>query len=438
MFLVTLTLTGCWQSSESGGNALTGTAEEYTGVVKPLGVSIYQEGTHRLEVNGALKVILMSNQYNLYNFEEAEVAISGPVRDTITGGQRIMNVTQLELIKDAENRVKQTQTFTSGYHSFRFEYPTRWKLVSESQLNISFDLSSDDASDDDTSDDNLFVMNAVVSENGFAQWLRDLSFTGYALDAETLIRVDGRNATRRIYRDTTDTSQQIISISLPIDKTIYHFIFDSRATNDIPADKAAFYNLIDGFTFSLTGKTSTNTSVTTKTETATDSESKITVDTDTLPAVSVSELTVSDSVVSNPNLSSEAVDSWVTKGMTRFESSSLKFGIDVPKAWYYSGFSGVTGVIYRYGFTDYKTYKDSNDDVNLGNAIVTLDIVTGNIEDVKKGNKKQLGSNVAYIDTTGSSVTYYLKRDDNTSFVFKGDVVLQGVMEQMAVSIRVQ
>jgi hypothetical protein len=281
-------------------------------------------------------------------------------------------------------------------------------------------------------------MNAVVSENGFAQWLRDLSFTGYALDAETLIRVDGRNATRRIYRDTTDTSQQIISISLPIDKTIYHFIFDSRATNDIPADKAAFYNLIDGFTFSLTGKTSTNTSVTTKTETATDSESKITVDTDTVPAVSVSELTVSDSVVSNPNLSSEAVDSWVTKGMTRFESSSLKFGIDVPKAWYYSGFSGVTGVIYRYGFTDYKTYKDSNDDVNLGNAIVTLDIVTGNIEDVKKGNKKQLGSNVAYIDTTGSSVTYYLKRDDNTSFVFKGDVVLQGVMEQMAVSIRVQ
>ena len=432
---VVLSVTACDFGGGSNDPQNTGDQEEFTGIIKPLGVSIYQEGSHRLEEEGALKVILQSNTYNLYNFEEAEVKVAGRVRDTVEGSQRIMIVTGLDVLQEADDRIKRTQTYASDYHTFQFEYPPRWKVLNESRSEVNFGRDSDqeDGEDGEEAEEQPFFSVRVAEDvSSFSTWLKSLSFEGFDVDVETLMRVDGRNATRRIYR-SENADNQIISISLPYDEVVFHFVFDSRGTNDLQQDKGAFYDMIDSFSFSALLGTG---SVSEPGDTDADADAADDTDDGGEGTEEKDEDSLGSEVVDNPNLHSEAVDSWVSKGYTTFESSSLGFGIDVPKVWYYSGFSGVTGVIYRYGFTDFKTYQASGDDINLGNLIMTVDIVSGSLGDVKKGASKTFGSNPAFLHSSGGNITIYIGRDDHTSFVVKGGEVLRPILEHMAESVR--
>ena len=439
VFGVSFLLVGCFQGgTDSTGDKNLGELQELTGVIKPLGVSIYQEGTHRLEKDSSLVAILESRKFNLSQFEESEVAVSGKVRDVKEGSQEIMDVEDLVVLAESDERIKKTRTYVSSYHSYRFEYLPVWPEYEESKKAISFQNEEIEMP--------FFNLETITTTDDFADWLKDIAFDEFTFDVETLIRVGDKNATRRIYRDKDDN--QIISVSLPYENKIYHFIFDSRWTDDLQRDKGAFYDLIDSFSFSLLiGDVSErsersegdeqeeqekeeDSEDTEDTEDTEDSE-----DTEDTEDTEDSEDTSSEDTGSE-EISSEDVDSALEKGFTRFTSSSLKFGIDIPKSWYYSGFSGVTGAIYRYGFTDYKTYRESGDDINLGNLIAMLDIVSGELSEVKKGAMSKLGSHTVYISEIGDSVSIYLERDDSTSFVMKGDSVLRPILEKMVESIR--
>src|SRR5690606_28555204 len=75
--------------------------KQYEGVVKLLGISIYGEGTHRLEKDDKLVLILESDKINLPDFEGKEVKVRGFIRDTVEGGQKIMEVAYIEPIAEA-------------------------------------------------------------------------------------------------------------------------------------------------------------------------------------------------------------------------------------------------------------------------------------------------------------------------------------------------
>jgi hypothetical protein len=420
VFGASFLLVGCLQGgSGSTGNGNSGELQELIGVVRPLGVSIYQEGTHRLEKDNTMLAILESRKFNLSQFEGSEVEISGKVRDTIEGSQKIMDVEDLTVLSEADERTKKTRTYVSSYHSYRFEYLPSWPEYEESKKLVSFQGEEVELP--------FFKLETVDTEESFSNWLNDLSFEGFTFDVETLIRVGDKNATRRIYRDIDDN--QIISVSLPEEEIIYHFVFDSRWVDDLQRDKGAYYDLIDSFSFSLLiGDVATEESEDDEEAVVEDEEDEITEDT---------EEEVSEEETAPEEISSEDVDTALNKGFTTFTSSSLKFSIGIPKSWYYSGFSGVTGAIYRYGFTDYKTYRESGDDINLGNLIAMLDILSGDLDEVKKGTMSKLGSHTVYISESGDNVAIYLKRDDSTSFVMKGAKVLQPILEEMVTSIRV-
>lgn len=427
VFLVATGIYGCG----GGGGTSEGSGEwrEVTGVVKPLGVTIYQEGTHRLEKDNVLLLILESRKFALAQFEEAEVTVSGVVRDTKQGGQKIMDVEDLNVLVAADERVKRTYTYISPIVPFRFEYPPVWPKYEDFENGVRFSHEGKTKP--------FFSVTTEAIGDGFVEWLKTLSFEGYSLDAETLMRVDGKNATRRIYRSDDN---QIISVSLPFEGRVYHFLFDGRWTLDLQAEKAAFYNLIDSFVFSAqTGDSSTGASTETTNATTANTEKpqEPTTENPVSATTGGAEVTTPD-VAASGFLTSEEITKTIEKGFTTFTSSSLKFSIDIPKSWYYSGFSGVTGAIYRYGFTDYKTYQDSGDDINLGNLIASLDIVTGSLNEVKRGVLSKFGDNAVYVYSSDQNIHMYVTRDDVTTFVLKGSKTLQPILEKMAGSLKVQ
>jgi len=76
----------------------------YTGIVRPAGISIYQQGSHRLVLEDQRFVLLESDSASLdlngYVGEEAEVF--GAVRPTVEEGGMIMRVESIKLIKEEE------------------------------------------------------------------------------------------------------------------------------------------------------------------------------------------------------------------------------------------------------------------------------------------------------------------------------------------------
>lgn len=426
-FAAPILVAGCG----SGGNSDSATSEwkELTGVIKPLGVSIYQEGTHRLEKNNALVAILESSRLNLLQYEEAEVQVAGEVRSVKQGPQQIMDVRELAVITEADSRIKRTHTYVSPYYSYRFEYMPSWSEYTESKESVLFEYEEKDYP--------VFTLQTIKTDESFASWLKSISFKGFAFDVETLIRVDGKNATRRIYRSGDD---QIISVSLPLEKFIYHFLFDSRGALDAQEDKSNFYDLIDSFSFSpLVGENATSSTVSKEEDKKKDENSVVGNEKEPAAVEVVDEnKKESEKVAAGTNITSDEVQSALEKGFTRFTSSSLKFSIDIPKSWYYSGFSGVTGAIYRYGFTDYKTYQESGDDINLGNLIAMLDIVSGGLDEVKKGSLTQIGSHKVYVASSSDQIQMYFRRDDSTTFVMKGNKALESILSKMVESIRAE
>ena len=141
VFSVSFLLVGCFQGGGgSTGNEDLGELQELVGVIKPLGVSIYQEGTHRLEKDNTLVAILESYKFDLSQFEESEVSVSGKVRDVKQGSQKIMSVEDLVVLAESDERVKKTRTYVSSYYSHRFEYLPTWPEYEESKKAVSFML----------------------------------------------------------------------------------------------------------------------------------------------------------------------------------------------------------------------------------------------------------------------------------------------------------
>jgi|TARA_Y100000310_G_scaffold295896_1_gene327673 hypothetical protein len=70
----------------------------YTGVVQPAGISVYQQGSHRLVLPGGKFVLLESEDLDLNGYVDEEVQIFGALRPTVEAGGMIMRVEKIELV----------------------------------------------------------------------------------------------------------------------------------------------------------------------------------------------------------------------------------------------------------------------------------------------------------------------------------------------------
>ena len=160
--------------------------EKRTGIVRTLGVSIYQEGTHRFERNGKLAGLLepASSAIDLDDFLDEEVEVEGIVSSTIEGNLEIIKVIAITPIKadDEESDVIGYQNYADSQFGFTVKYPGKL-TAKETRRGVQFaDVKSEEK-----------IVEVVVLENKLKQdlseWLVDNY--GYANSDLTQVSVAG-------------------------------------------------------------------------------------------------------------------------------------------------------------------------------------------------------------------------------------------------------
>ena len=76
----------------------------YEGIVRPSGISIYMQGTHRLETEMETVLLLESETVDLETYAGKEVRVSGSVRPTVEEGGMIMRVERVEVKNEKETK----------------------------------------------------------------------------------------------------------------------------------------------------------------------------------------------------------------------------------------------------------------------------------------------------------------------------------------------
>lgn len=85
-------------SSSSSESVLETRNVSFTGTVRPAGISIYMEGTHRLELSDGRFILLASEAVDLNGYVNEQVEVTGTVRPTVEEGGTIMRVEQIRLM----------------------------------------------------------------------------------------------------------------------------------------------------------------------------------------------------------------------------------------------------------------------------------------------------------------------------------------------------
>ena len=72
----------------------------YQGIVQKAGMSVYMQGTHRLELSDGRVVLLESQELDLNRYVNKKVAVLGAVRPTVEDSGMIMRVEQITLLQE--------------------------------------------------------------------------------------------------------------------------------------------------------------------------------------------------------------------------------------------------------------------------------------------------------------------------------------------------
>src|SRR3989338_1256723 len=86
-------ISGSTEASDSstGDSAIRETKNViYQGIVKPAGISIYQQGTHRLLLPDGRFILLESSSVDLNGYVDEQVELLGALRPTVEGAGTIM------------------------------------------------------------------------------------------------------------------------------------------------------------------------------------------------------------------------------------------------------------------------------------------------------------------------------------------------------------
>ncbi|MCF7844733.1 MAG: hypothetical protein K9M03_02810 [Kiritimatiellales bacterium] len=75
----------------------------YQGIVKPSGISIYMQGSHRLQLEDGKFILLESDTVDLNGYVNEKVELLGALRPTVEAGGMIMRVEQASLVVEDES-----------------------------------------------------------------------------------------------------------------------------------------------------------------------------------------------------------------------------------------------------------------------------------------------------------------------------------------------
>lgn len=88
----------------------------YKGTVQPAGISIYMEGTHRLELDSEKFILLESDDVDLNGYVGEEVEVHGSVRPTVEADAVIMNVNRITLESKSSDASSSSSLSSDSVH----------------------------------------------------------------------------------------------------------------------------------------------------------------------------------------------------------------------------------------------------------------------------------------------------------------------------------
>jgi hypothetical protein len=349
--------------------------QKLSGVVRPLGVSIYQEGTHRLEKDNKLQLLLESKVLELADFEQQEVEVEGVVRSTVEGNQKIMEVLKVNLPKLSS---KGRKSFNDVGYDYYFDFPSDWSFEKEVGKVVFYQ----------TGDEEKLPVISVLQhsqiEGTLSEWLKDHEPELATID--TAISIDGASGVRRSYLEKgTDIMKTYVMKGTSI--------FEVRYVGNDETIKRQYLSVIDSFTFERPPEDAIVEDITESNEkNALQGEGDTeegTGDTEEVPntlLLSPEEETSSPSSDDEEDITSTDTDSsgtslnqlqpltqkeiqsTIAKGYSNFEGRSLVF--DYPNDWLFTWLGDG-----HYGFTDYKTASLNDEDITF--EISRLFVIVG-------------------------------------------------------------
>lgn len=317
--------------------------KQYDGAVKVLGVSIYQEGTHRLEKDDRLVVLLESSKLSLADFEGKQVKVRGFVRDTVTGGQRIMDVSTIEIMADSGVKL-----FQEVGYEFSFSYPSEWDLRKE-QDKVTFFRSSDPERKPV-----MIVYQFLAVKDPLEIWLKDRDQNLFY--DETRVKVGELTGIRRTLKNG---EERIVKTYVKGGKNCYEL----RLLSQDEVTKNTYFSIVDFFKTSFSAEAATP--VEPSSSSIPSSEPQPNAKQDTAPA-SVPAETSSSFQSSLAPLSATEISRVFEKGFLTYQGHSLHF--DYPKVWYFSNIGGG-----KYGMTDQKTYQANSNTVTFDVSRIVIE-----------------------------------------------------------------
>ncbi|MFC1655237.1 hypothetical protein ACFL3C_00005 [Patescibacteria group bacterium] len=114
----------------------------------------------------------------------------------------------------------------------------------------------------------------------------------------------------------------------------------------------------------------------------------------------------------------------VKEGYRYFESLPYDFQAQYPTNWYFSGYSGSGDVSHHYGFSD--------DPVEDGNELVSVDIVSGSLP---SGSPISVGAHSGVKVYSGDNVAIYIEREDGKLYKVHGSTGYESYIIDIAASI---
>lgn len=325
--------------------------KQYQGTVKLLGVSIYMEGSHRLEEDDKLIALLESEDINLPDFEGKEVKVRGFVRDTVEGGQKIMDVAFIEIIDEAG-----VKAFSEAGYEFSFSYPADW-IVEKEADKVTWKRKVNEK------EENLMIVyqfeNVKVSlENWLADRDQNLFYE------EKQIKVGSLSGVQRVVKNG---DQEIVKSYVKEGNNAYEI----RLVSQDEVIRNQYFSIVDFFktNFEVDEEELIDEAMEEEEEPIDEEEPSEeptedeameeepaedpTEETDEEPTEEeASDLSFTDL----EPLSQSDIDRVLDRGFSPFEGRSLSF--DYPKVWYFLYLGGG-----KYGFTDSDSYKANEEEV---------------------------------------------------------------------------
>ena len=102
----------------------------YTGIIQPLELDIYQEGTHQLETEDNQIIIIQSQTFNLNRYLEKAVTVKGEFSQNIGNSQSVLNIDSVMVKQEVPGELR---VYENKIFGLKFNYSNTWELIEENQ-----------------------------------------------------------------------------------------------------------------------------------------------------------------------------------------------------------------------------------------------------------------------------------------------------------------